>query len=297
MQFTRRHLLASFTGALLILTAAIWGAVYQREPFDGAQGKQSVLTFAMLDIGQGDSLYIEGPTGLQVLVDGGPDSSVLTALPTVMPFLDHSLDAVVETHPDADHIGGLVDVLQRYSVGAFIEPGITKHNATNDKLESEVTAENIPHYTARRGMWLDLGGGARLNILYPDWDVTNMDLSKDNDGGIVAHLVYGDTSVLLTADTSSVVEEHLEQIASTSELKSTILKVAHHGSRFSSEEPFVAEVAPQVALISVGAHNTYGHPTPQTLSTLASLNIPVLRTDQDGTIIYKSDGKIFTRVQ
>ena len=276
---------------LFFIAAGIWAQVL------GPTQGSGTLTFAVLNIGQGDALYIEGPTGVQVLVDGGPDSSVLTQLPAVMPLLDRTLDAVVATHPDADHIGGLVDVLQRYTVGAFIEPGITKHNATNDKLEAEVASESVPRYTARRGMWLDLGGGARLKILYPDWDVTHMDLKKDNDGGIVAHLVYGNTSVLLTADTSSAVEEHLIAISTTTELQSTILKVAHHGSRFSSEPAFVSEISPQVAVISVGAHNTYGHPTPQTLSTLTSLNIPVLRSDQEGTIVFKSNGKEFVRVQ
>lgn len=277
---------------LCVLSVGIWSAAL------GPRSSNSgTLTFAVLNVGQGDSLFIQGPTGIQVLVDGGPNSSVLTQLPAVMPLLDRSLDAVIETHPDADHIGGLVDVLQRYSVGAFIEPGITKHNATNDKLEAEIAGSNITHYAARRGMWLDLGGGARLNILYPDWDVTHMDLKKDNDGGIVAHLVYGNTSVLLTADTSSAVESHLIAISNKADLESTILKVAHHGSRFSSERAFVSEVSPQVAVISVGAKNTYGHPTPQTLSTLSSLNIPVLRTDQDGALVFKSDGKQFVRVQ
>lgn len=292
MQLSRRRLILGFLAGLFVLTAAIWSAVYS-----GTPAATGVLTFAMLDIGQGDSLYIESPTGAQVVIDGGPNNAVLTQLPSVMPLLDRSIDAVIETHPDADHIGGLVDVLRRYEVGVFIEPDITKHTATNDTLEGEVLNEHAQHYVARRGMWLDLGGGAHLDILYPDWDVTNMDLKQDNEGGIVARLVYGETSVLLMADTGFPVEEHLLQIASTSELKSTMLKVGHHGSRLSSEESFVAAVAPQVALISVGAHNTYGHPTPQTLSTLAALNIPVLRTDKEGTIVFKSDGKNFVRVR
>lgn len=256
-----------------------------------------MLTFAVLNIGQGDSLYIEGPTGIQVLIDGGPDSSVLTQLPGVMPLLDRSLDAVVATHPDSDHIGGLVDVLARYSVGAFFEPGITKESATNNKLEAEVSSMQIAHYKAERGMWLELGGGARLNILFPDYDVSNMPDNKDNDGGIVARLAYGETSVLLTADTGFSVEDHLMQIGGEGELGSTILKVGHHGSRFSSSPAFVSEVRPQVAVVSVGARNTYGHPTPQVLSTLESLGVPLLRTDIDGTLIFKSNGKEFIRVQ
>jgi len=286
----RAHrLLWSFAVALAFVTLGIWASVYAE-----SHAHHGTLMFAMLNIGQGDSLFIESPTGEQVLVDGGPDSSVLMRLPTVMPLLDRSLDAVIETHPDADHIAGLNDVLTHYQVGAFIEPGITKDNATNDKLEAEIKAEQAPRYVARSGMWLDLGGGAHLDILYPDWDVTHMDLKKDNDGGIVARLVYGDTSVLLMADVSTAVEDHLMQIASSSMLRSTILKVGHHGSHYSSDPAFVAEVAPQVALISVGAHNTYGHPAPQTLSTLQSLGIPVLRTDQIGTIVCTSDSKTFT---
>ena len=151
-------------------------------------------------------------------------------------------------------------------------------------------------------MWLDLGGlpgqgRARLEILFPDFDVSHIDQKADNDGGIVAHLVYGKTSVLLTADTSTVVEDHLMQISPASDLKSDILKVGHHGSRFSSEDAYVTEVDPSIAIISVGAHNTYGHPTKQTLDTLASHNIEVHRTDQEGTLVFTSDGQMFTRVK
>lgn len=271
------------------LCAVVWSAVYAQTPH--ASG---VLTFAVLDIGQGDGLYIEGPTGIQVLVDAGPhDGAVLRALPREMPLSDRSLDAVIETHPDADHMGGLVDILSRYSVGAFIEPGIDKHNATIDALEKEVADQHIPRIIARRGMSLDLGGGARLEILYPDSDVSGYG-DKTNDGSIMAHLVYGQTSALLTADDPISVEQHLMRIASSSELRSTILKVGHHGSRFSTSDAFVRAVSPQVAVISVGAHNTYGHPTKRVLDTLAGAGVPVLRTDESGTIRCISDGAVFS---
>lgn len=269
--------------------AAVWGAVYAQTPHSSG-----VLTFSVLDIGQGDGLYIEGPTGIQLLVDAGPhDGAVLRALPHEMPVGDRSLDAVIETHPDADHMGGLVDILARYTVGAFIEPGIDKHNATIDALEKEVAEQHIPRIIARRGMTLDLGGGARLDILYPDKDVTGYG-SKTNDGSIMAHLVYGKTSALLTADDPISVEQHMLSIASSSELKSDILKVGHHGSRFSTGEGFVRVVSPQVAVISVGAHNTYGHPTQRVLDTLAAAKVPVLRTDESGTIRCVSDGAVFS---
>ncbi len=287
--FSKHKVTVGITFVLALVCAGVWSAVYAQSSH--ASGK---LLFAVLDIGQGDGLYIEGPTGIQIMVDAGPhDGAVLRALPAVMPAGDRTLDAVIETHPDADHMGGFVDVLARYTVGAFIEPGIDKHNATIDALEKEVVDQHIPRIIARRGMQLDLGAGARLDILYPDTDVSGYG-NKTNDGSIVAHLVYGKTSVLLTGDAPTNVETHLMQIASTSELMSNILKVGHHGSRFSTGATFVKEVSPQTAVISVGAHNTYGHPTKQVLDILAAQNIPVIRTDESGTIRCVSDGAVFS---
>jgi len=260
------------------------------------QTPPGVLTFAVLDIGQGDGLYIEGPSGIEIMVDAGPSGGgALRELPKVMPLFRHSLDAVVATHPDADHIGGFIDVLKRYEVGAFIEPGINDTTLTYATLEKEVAGGKIPRYIARRGMVLDLGGGAELEILYPDLDVTNYG-KKTNDGSIVARLTYGATSVLLTADAPMNVENRLVALDGAN-LESDILKVGHHGSRFSTGASFVAKVAPSLAVISVGANNQYGHPSPEVLATLTATHVPVARTDEQGTLIFKSDGKIFWRVR
>ena len=110
-------------GILFIICLGVWAAVFAATP-------SGVLTFAVLNIGQGDALFIESPTGVQVLIDGGPDSSILREFPKVMGIFDRSIDAVIATHPDADHIAGLVDVVRRYKMGAFIEPGISKPTAT-----------------------------------------------------------------------------------------------------------------------------------------------------------------------
>ncbi|HEY5383584.1 MAG TPA: MBL fold metallo-hydrolase [Candidatus Paceibacterota bacterium] len=289
-KLTKRQVEWGIIAALFLAGVGIWADVRAQTP-------PGVLTFAVLNVGQGDSLYIEGPTGEQVLIDGGPDDSVLTELPKVMPLWSRSLDAVIETHPDADHISGFIDLLKRYRVGAFIEPGIQKDTTTAEELEQEITQEKIPRVVARRDMWLDLGGGATLNILFPDYDVSHINQSKDNDGGIVARVVYGDTSVLLSADVSSAVEEHLLQISDPADLESTILKVGHHGSKTSSSDAFVAEVAPHIAVISDGKNNTYGFPASQTLDTLARHTIEVLRTDQDGTLVFTSNRQMFIRVR
>jgi competence protein ComEC len=257
---------------------------------------RGLLTFAALDVGQGDSLYIEGPTGVQVLIDGGPDNSLLAELPKVMSPFDRSLNAVIETHPDADHINGLVDVLLRYEVGAFVEPGILKYDEMWSSLEHNVTIQRIPRYIARRGMVLDLGGGAELQILYPNWDPTHMSPRADNNGGIVTRLVYGNTSVLLMADVDGVVEERLLTLEGSA-LKSTVLKVAHHGSKYSSDAEFLDVVDPEIAVISVGEHNRYGHPTPEVLDRLEAEDVSVYRTDEEGTLVFRSDGTHFWQVK
>lgn len=274
--------------ALLLACAFIWTVASAQ----GGQGS-GVLTFAVLNIGQGDALYIEGPTGIQILVDAGPNTgAVLRELPNVMPLGDRTLDAVVETHPDADHMGGFVDMLARYEVGAFIEPGVDKDNTVIAALKKEIAAHNIPVYIARRGMVLDLGGGAHLDILYPDVDVSQFG-DKSNDASIVAHLVYGNTRAMLTGDAPFNIESRVIQISTAGEVTSDLLKVGHHGSKYSTSEAFVQAVHPQLALISVGAHNSYGHPTQDVLARLQAASVPVLRTDKNGRLTCMSDGTEF----
>lgn len=207
-----------------------------------------------------------------------------------MPALDRSLDAVIATHPDADHIGGFTQVLERYSVGAYISPDIPKDTATARALEAEVDAKGIPRVVARRGLALDLGGGATLTLLYPE-SVAGISSEKANEGGIVAELQYGEAGMLLMADVGVGVEARLLALDRAA-LKSDVLKVGHHGSKYSSSNVFVAAVMPEVAVISVGK-NSYGHPTQETLATLRGAGAEVLRTDEKGTIKCVSDGASF----
>jgi len=261
---------------------------------------RGLLTFAVLNVGQGDALYIESPSGVRVLLDGGIDNSVLNELSKVMPFSARKFDAVIESHPDADHIAGLVEVIARYNVGALIEPGIPKTSATAQALERAVAQQNIPRYIARRGMVIDIGGGATLQILYPDNVALGSARKNDNKGVVVARLVYGNFSALLTADAPFDVENRLMQMEradGVSELESDILKVGHHGSKTSTSVAFLSGVHPSLAIISVGAKNKYGHPTQETLEILSTANVPVLRTDKDGAVIIQSNGEEFWRAR
>ncbi len=283
----KRNIGYGIVGTLLLVCVGIWLVVYAETP-------RGVLTFAVLDIGQGDSIYIESPVGERVLVDGGLDATLLRELPKVMPLFARSFDAIIETHPDSDHIGGFVDLLKRYSVGVFISPGIIKTTNVARALEQEVTDQKIHRYIARRGMSLNLGGGAMLDVLYPDRDVSH--IKNDNDGCVVTRLVYGKVSMLLTCDASKKVEARL-MVMDGANLASDILKVGHHGSKTSTGAKFVATVRPSIAIISVGERNRYGHPTQEVLDVLASAHILTLRTDKIGTIIYQSDGETLWRVR
>ncbi len=215
------------------------------------------LTFAVLDVGQGDALFIESPTGIQVLFDAGPARKVLGPLMRVMSPFDRTIDAVFITNPDADHIGGFLDVLKNYKVGMVLEPGTLTDTKTYQNLKKEINIKNIPNILAKKGMRLDMGGGVFIDILFPDRDVS---LWSTNDGSLVARLVYGETSIMLTGDTTSKTERIILEQNKENQFVSTVLKVAHHGSRSSSSVSFVEKVSPVYALISNGKENKYGHP-------------------------------------
>lgn len=250
------------------------------------QNSNRFLTFAMLDVGQGDALFIESPTGTQVMFDMGPPRKVHGSLSRLMSPFDRSIDAIVITNPDADHIGGFSDILKNYKVGKILEPGTLTDSKVYKNLKEEMKKKKIPSILARKGMRLDLGGGVFIDILFPDRDVASW---ATNDGSIVARLTYGETSVMLTGDSTAKTEKIILSRNPESALDSTILKVGHHGSRTSTTDSFVKAVSPIYALISSGKDNNYGHPHQDTLDTLSGHGAEVLRTDNLGTIIIKCD--------
>ncbi|MEI8174338.1 MAG: ComEC/Rec2 family competence protein [bacterium] len=255
------------------------------------QSSHRDLTFAMLDVGQGDALFIESPTGTQILVDGGPPKKILSALSRVMSPFDRHIDAIIITNPDQDHIGGFLDILKTYKVDKVFESGTLTDSKVYQSLREEMLKQNISDTLVKRGMALDLGGSAIINILFPDRDVSSW---ATNDGSVVARLSYGKTSIMLTGDASTKTEQIILSENSPVQLQSTILKVGHHGSRTSTSSEFVKIVSPEYALISDGKNNTYGHPHQDTLDTLASFGAKIFRTDLLGTIIMKSNGQNYS---
>ena len=246
------------------------------------QCPEKLLCVVFLDVGQGDAIYIESPKGVQMLIDGGRESSVLRTLPSAMGHFDKSLDYVLLTHPDADHIGGLVGIFERYDVANIIRTQREGTSAVWDALVREMKIENAKTYIAEEGQVFDLGD-AVLYILSPDENI-----SKDNnDTSIVVRMVYGETEILLMGDASQKIEKKL--ISEDIVLQSDVLKVGHHGSKTSTAKEFVDVVSPTYAIISAGKDNRYGHPHDEVLETLQGVEIK--NTAESGSIFLLSDGK------
>src|SRR3972149_6266580 len=288
MQSFKRNFKWYALGFLALMTYFIWSLVLA--------DTNNQLKVAFLDVGKGDAIYIEAPNGRQMIIDGGLPGALLPALSKVMPFSDRSIDVIVVTNPDQDHFAGFLVLLDTYESGAVIESGTFNKSKIYARLEAMINEKEIPKIIARRGLKVDLGAGVYLDILFPDRDVSGWD---PNDGSIISKLVYGETSIMLTGDSTKKTESYLPGGPATKcigcpdhqVLKSDILKIGHHGSRTSTSESFVSLVDPDYAVISSGADNTYGHPHQETLDTLNKFGIKTLRTDQLGMIIFESDGQ------
>ncbi len=236
-----------------------------------------------LDVGQGDAIFIRAPDGRQVLVDGGPSpAALLDELGSLLPFWDRTLDMVVLTHPDADHMNGLLPLFERYRIATVLDT--VQDGGQAPAWSAALAAHRGQRITARRGMRLALDE-LRMTVLHPAEPLLP-DMS-DNAASLVVRLDYGETSLLLMGDAEQATEEVL--LAAGQPLQADVLKVAHHGSGGATSVAFLAAVQPQLAVIQVGADNRFGHPHPDTLARLAPAQ--VLRTDQDGRIEITSDGR------
>lgn len=267
-------------GVLGMVTIVIWIAVFRTD-------RNSALTVAFLDVGQGDAVYIEAPNGNQVLIDGGSGRAVLRALGKMMPFWDRSLDLVIATHPDQDHIGGLPSVFDRLHVSRVMTTEVTATTGTYDAFEEGVMNEHAERSLARRGERIILDRGVVLEILFPNENTRGW---ETNTASIVARLSYGDTSFLFTGDAPQGVEKYLVNTDSN-RLRTTVLKLGHHGSRTSSAHEFLSVVDPEYAVISVGKDNTYGHPHKEVTDFLNELSLYSLSTAEQGTIVFKTIGE------
>ena len=277
MSSTAKNFKYYFLGALFLGAIFVWYAALT-ETRDG-------LKVAFLDVGQGDAIFVEAPNGNQILIDGGPNKSVLRELSKQTPFYDRSIDAVILTHPHLDHYAGFNEVLKKYKVSLEMDPGTKNKGAGFYEFENLIKNKNIKRLYAKRGMRINLDKDLYLDILLP---VMNNENLSEHDGMLVSRLVYKNNYFLLTGDMEDNLENYLLVLGD--DLKSDALKVGHHGSKTSTSESFLGWVNPDLAIISVGQGNKYGHPHKEVADRLARFEIPTLRTDEKGTIVLKSDG-------
>jgi competence protein ComEC len=273
-------------GFLILLNLLAWIAVYEFS----AQGLEVIF----FDVGQGDAIFIETPQKHQILIDGGPDSVILEKLGKIMPFWDRTIDLIILTHPEKDHMTGLLEVLKRYKVENILWTGIVRNTFEYEEWLKLIKKEKANVFIAKEGQKVN-AGKVILNVLYPFDNLTGQEFENSNDTSIVNRLTFGQNSFLFTGDISQAVEKELVTHSSQF-LKANVLKVAHHGSKTSTAAEFVATVLPEVSVISSGKNNRYGHPHQEVLETLANYGIMVLRTDELGDITISSDGsKLFVK--
>jgi len=247
------------------------------------------LKVIFCDVGQGDAILIRSPLGQNVLIDGGPDSSVLTCLGNNLPFYDRTIDLVILTHYHVDHFVGLVDVFNRYQVKSVLLNGSRTTAGPVKELMTAIENEGANLGVAHAGMVLEFGPDLKLKVIYPLTDLSNQEILDQNNVSVVTCLAYKNTSFLLVGDLAIPGEETLME--SGADLKSDVIKIGHHGSNGSSGEKFLQAVEPKIAVISVGQGNKFGHPSLMVIKRLERLGVKVLRTDQQGEIILYSDGK------
>ena len=252
-----------------------------------------LLHVHVLDVGQGDAILLVTPQGRQALVDGGPDPRItLLALGERLPSGDRSLDAVVATHLDSDHAGGLIGVLDRYDADVVMQGPTSSESALLPQWESVLDQREHLAVSIRAGHRIQLGPGVMMEVLHPPAGKmpSRIDASANNLS-VVMRVAYGDVSFLLTGDVEQDVEQYLVDTRGEG-LRSDVLKVAHHGSRSSTSAAFLRAVAPESAVVSAGADNRYGHPHQDVIARLdAAIGAEnVFITARDGTVEYITDG-------
>ncbi len=287
-------------GVLFVANFLLWSAYFSLRPSDK-------LRVSFFDVGQGDSSFIETPDHRQILIDGGPDNSVLAKIGRALPFYDRTIDILIITHPDSDHLAGAVEIARNYDMGMILINGkecATKICAEFDKIVKE---KNIKVVAARAGQKIDFGNNVKMDILEPSVDSplrkavegetgvasvgAKVAASKqdDNNLSIISLLSFGTDSFLFMGDAED--KEEIDLINSWPNLTADVLKIGHHGSKNSTNQLFLDHIKPKISVISVGAKNRYGHPTAEVLEKLKNIGSKIFRTDSGGDIKIESEGK------
>jgi len=254
----------------------------------------NLLHIYFLNVGQGDSEYIRTANNFDVLIDGGPDNSVIGQLSDVMPFWDREINLLILTHPHADHVTGLIDVLKRYKVDEIIATDAVSTSSEYLEFLKLIKDKNI-HFTLVQDInEEDLGNGIKMDFYYPKQSFKDQKIDNINNTSIVAKLVDNKFSALFTGDLEMDEQQILVNNGTAEKIGSVnVWKVSHHGSKNGINDEFLKIIHPDVGVIEVGVGNTYGHPAPSTITKLKSANVDIFRTDQNGRVEITTDGQHF----
>lgn len=278
----RKNLLLALVIVVILLNALVWGRVL-------STAGEPRLTVSFLNVGQGDAIFIEAPNGNQMLIDAGKNGQVMRALSEHMSFFDRYIDVLLVTHPDADHLGGMLDVLSRYGSGAALVSGARSELSLDERFRRELEERGIPKRVVSEGVIVDLGGGVVFEIVAPP-RAADTSTMEPNDASIVGKLSYGRTAFLLTGDAPKSVEKYLS-FHYGKRLSSQVLKAGHHGSNTSTGDLFLSVIDPEYTIISAGIPNDYGHPDPRTIARILESGSKIRHTVKRDGVTFESNGK------
>jgi competence protein ComEC len=284
LQFSEKKVYTSLT-ILFLIAIFLWSQVL-------TETYSNEIDVNFYNVGQGDAIHIRNNKNQDILIDGGPDSKIIEKLDQYMPFYDDKIELVILTHPHADHLTGLIHVLEKYKVEQVLYTDISYDSSVFLEWRKLVKEKGIKEIFAKFGQIVKLNK-ANLYILFPYLNYNGKNVKELNNTSIVSKLVYENSSFLFTGDAEKEAEKELiDQVVKNREiLKSDLIKIGHHGSNTASTKEFLSIVNPLYAVISVGLDNKFQHPHQETISKINDLDIELFRTDQDGDVKCTTDGQ------
>lgn len=247
-------------------------------------GSSANLVVKVYDVGQGDSIFIRTPKNYKILIDGGPNNKIVDYLNRELGLNDRELDLVVLTHPQADHMYGLIETIKKFKVKKIITSDVKSTTSIYKLWIDTLNNTNLKPESVYTGESITLSDQVKLQIVWPD--VPKPQVVDLNEAAVVIKLSYGNFDMLLTGDADQKVQPYTTNLNHIE-----VLKVPHHGSKTALNEKFLKQINPDQAVISVGSKNWYGHPSQILLKLLKDNSNKVFRTDQNGTVTFVSDGE------
>lgn len=240
------------------------------------------LQVYFLAIGQGDATLFITPKNQKILIDGGPGNAVLSKLGEILPFYDRQIDLLILTHPHADHLDGLLEVLKRYQVQKLLLNPVYYRNGSY--LELWQTLKDSGTQVCQTNSQTDfvLSEESKIDILFPYPSPLALNYKNVNNSSVVLKFTYGQVQFLLAGDAEQEVEDLL--LKNAADLRANYFKLSHHGSRTANQQAFVQKISPQLVVISAGQDNKFGHPHAETLQTLQALELPAWITASSGSL-------------